>query len=215
MPTKTKPITPTKRHRSAQTAETPAAFYSPDELSKTQELIVDAVTELLTHGGDKGDVNLLLSAAMGHTRRRTVSRNTDDKEQIEKHVLDFIETNMGEWKTDLAIAWRRNRRPDRAAAEATTLTERIRTNTREKVRGAFEEFIIDAAYEEQVLMLNVLETRDGTSRGAAAKLNEIYLASAFSFEIGSDEAYMKVPGKLLGAVQKYIDALLAIEGRVA
>jgi hypothetical protein len=117
-------------------------------LSRTDALIADAVVQLLTYGGHREDVHLLTRCAMVHTRRRTFGCLVDDPATIRKLLEEFIESDMAHWKADLALAWRRNKRADPQAFEPETITERIRANVRDELRGHFEHFIKDAPPEE-------------------------------------------------------------------
>jgi hypothetical protein len=126
------------------------------ELSRTHELIVDAVTTLLTSGGHRDEVDSLLYAAMGHTRRRTYGALTDDK-NASIQVTEFIRENFDQWRTDVAIGWRKNERAEPSAFEPKTIKDRIRATVRERVRGGFENFMIWASPEEQHLLLSIFE----------------------------------------------------------
>ena len=64
-------------------------------------------------------------------------------------------------------------------------------------------------------MLNVLSNWDHRSFPAENGNDEIYLATAFAEEIDRNTAYMKVPKAMADQVQKYVDALRAIERKEA
>lgn len=189
----------------------PAPFYRPEQLSRTHEMIIDAVTSLLSHGGHPDDVAALTRAAMAHTRRRTVSAFCDDAGDINKRAMEFIDDRIDEWKEDLAAAWKENRRLERAEAEAKTITERIRVNTRESVTEHFDDFMLKASFEEQVLMLNVLVYHKSRSVAAENTISENYLASAFETEIGRNAFHLSVPERMVDDVENYIKALRAID----
>ena len=96
-------------------------------------------------------------------------------------------------------------------AEAKTVTERIRVNTRESVTGYFDEFMKRASFEEQVLLLNVLVYHESRSLSAENTIAENYLASAFETEIGRNVCHLSVPEYMVDDVENYIKALRAIQ----
>jgi hypothetical protein len=195
------------------TVLSPRGSASLHELSQTHELIIDAVADLLTQGGHSDDIDSLLYAAMAHTRRRTYSRCCDDAVEVDGHASDFVRKNLSDWKTDLAIGWRRNRRGLRPDVDQKTISERIRFNTRERIWDSFEDFMSRAGFEDQALMLNVLSNHENRNRPAESKANEIYLATAFATEIDQSVAYLRVPVSMLAMAEKYISALRAIEDK--
>jgi hypothetical protein len=151
MPTKrtTAKQAETKTAAEPATRSVPAPLYQPETLGQTQELIIDAVTAMLTHGGHRDDVVRLVRSAMSHTRRRTYTDLIDDPAKLDRVAAEFIREDFGEWKEDLAATWKENRRPERAEAEAKTITERIRVNTRERVTDLFDEFMTTATFESR------------------------------------------------------------------
>jgi hypothetical protein len=193
------------------TRSVPPPFYPTESLSQTQELITDAVTAMLTHGGHRDDVDRLVRAAMSHTRRRTYTNLIDDPAELNKVAADFIRDDFDEWKEDLAATWKQNRRPERAEAKAKTITERIRANTRERVTELFDEFMTKATFEAQTLLINVLNNHSGRSMTAEHMDAENYLASAFEAEIGRDVCHLRVPERMVDDVENYVRALRAID----
>lgn len=190
----------------------------PSRLSRTHELIIDAVTTMLTMGGHRDDVEGLLTAAMAHTRRRTFVKGVgleDDDEKVAEVIADFVNSDFDDWKQDLVFAWRKNKRNDPPAFEPKTITDRIRANVREELTDQFEKFMGTASPEEQRFLAEVLV--DYESRHSAAEVgeHELYLGMAFEYQLGQPRAHVRVPERLLDKVQKYVDALLAVEDRAA
>jgi hypothetical protein len=181
------------------------------DMSRTHELVLDAVTAMLTTGGHPEDVDRLLRSTMAHTRRRTYSGFGSVGDAADKGNKEFVQNHINEWKIDLAVFWSKNRRAERPEDAKETFTQIIRANTREKVWGLFEEFMANGSVDEQVLMLNVLSNRDHRNFPAEHKQDEIYLATAFAEEIDRCTAYMKVPKSMVEQTQAYVNALRAIE----
>jgi hypothetical protein len=208
-----------KRIRPAQSSPKPITAVEPKPatgqplpyLSRTHELITDAVAELLTHGGHTDDINLLTYCTMAHTRRRTLGRLVEDPAKLGKLIQEFIESDMGDWKTDLALAWRQNKRAEPPAFVPATVTDRIRANVREDLIDQFKDFMSQASPEEQRFLYEVFGNFDSRHHCAEHGSDEIFLGDAFTFAIERSQCYMKVPEHLIDKVQAYIDALKAIE----
>jgi hypothetical protein len=89
----------------------------------TLELMLDAVTAMLTTGGHPEDVDRLLRATMAHTRRRTYSGFGSVGNEADKGTKEFIQTHINEWKNDLAAFWSRNCRAERPEETKETFTQ--------------------------------------------------------------------------------------------
>jgi hypothetical protein len=225
MPTATKrtspaksPATPALSKELPEIAATPerrgpAPFYDPADLTRTHELIIDAVTTLLTTGGHTEDVDSLLYSAMSHTRRRTFSGFTEDQDEIARVIREFIKADFDNWKHDLVTAWRKNRRPDMPHVEPHSITERIRANTREDLASSFEDFMQQASPEEMRLMHAVMMDWESRHHVAEAGKNEMYLGMAFEYQLGHPRCYVRIPDHMVDRVEKYVEALRAIEDK--
>jgi hypothetical protein len=190
------------------------AYFTPAELSRTHELIVDAVTTMLSSGGHPGDVDSLLYAAMAHTRRRTYGgAGLDDQKELDKRVSDFVHDKREDWKHDLVAAWRKNKREETGAFEPKSITDRIRFNVRESLIGEFDSFMGDASPEEQRFMLGVFNGYFSNHHPAEHGSAELFIAQAFEYQLGRDHCYLRVPEHMVDQVQKYVDALRAIEDK--
>jgi hypothetical protein len=62
---------------------------------------------------------------MAHTRRRTFS-SLDDAHRVKALVAEFTNEDFDRWKTDLSIAWRKNKRAEQPAFDPETVKERNR-----------------------------------------------------------------------------------------
>jgi hypothetical protein len=192
----------------------PAPSHDPAELSRTHELIVDAVTTMLSTGGHPADVDSLLRAAMAHTRRRTLEHcGVHDQAEAAREASKFIGEEYQEWKHDLVAAWRKNRRKEPGAFEPETITDRIRFNVRDTLTDQFEEFMGEASPEEQRFLSEVFLGWDSSHLSAECKRDELFLGNAFEFELGRNGCYIRVPKQMLDRVQKYVDALRAVEDK--
>lgn len=189
------------------------SFFEPADMTRTHELIVDAVTTMLTSGGHGDDVELLIYATMSHTRRRTFDDFTDS-EEMKQRLEKFITDDFGDWKHDLVAFWRKNKRVGLPAAiEPKSITDRIRYNVREHLHASFLEFMGMASPEEQRFMLNVLQNYWSRSHPAEHGAAEIFIANAFGVELDRNDCYMRVPKNLAEKVEAYIKALHAVEDR--
>jgi hypothetical protein len=190
-----------------------------EELPRTHEMIIDAVADLLTHGGHADDANSLICASISHIERRAYEKGIGIKDQkvISEAISHAIHEFHGEWKTDLAIGWRKNRRPETPPAfAAPTITGRIRANSRERMDDLLLKFAGSAAPEEQHLMIEILQVWDSVQSITPLRANgEIFLGEAFYATLGKDAAFIKVPSSMVDQVQKYVDALQAIENKEA
>lgn len=203
-------------HESEPTPPTTAAtplnsFFDPADIPRTHELIVDAVTEMLTRGGHPDDVDGMLRATMAHTRRRTAPESNQDG----PHIAEFIREKFNKWKHELIIAWSKNKKVEAPAFEANTISDRIRVNARESLWLQFATFMDQATPEEIRFLLEILNRRNDRAPGAEESGDEILLANSFEIQIQRDEVcYLKVPELLVKEGQKYIDALRAIDEQV-
>jgi hypothetical protein len=181
-------------------AEEWPSFFEASDMTRTHEMIVEAVTEMLTSGG-------FIRAAMAHHHRRFFGRD------VNEGVKTFIQSDFLRWKTDLMITWRKNERPDRAYFPK-SITDRIRANFREALKGNFESFMARSSPEEQRFLYGVLSNWDGRSMVPENGHNEIYLGHAFESELNRDDlCYLRVPESMIERVEKYADALRAIEDK--
>lgn len=204
-------LTPTPAPQSATTKTDPIPPVT--ELSRTHELIVDAVTSMLTTGGHRDDVDSLIYAAMGHTRRRTYGVSADDWNEHSDKITEYVHDEHLSWRTDLAIGWRKNERAEPSAFEPETIKDRIRATVRERVRRGFENFMSTAAPEEQRLLQSIFEVWESSSLPAEYGSDEMVLGDAFEFALGRNATFVKIPRRMLDKVQQYIDALRAIEDK--
>jgi len=186
------------------------------EMNPTQELIVNAISDMLTHGGHEEDVDSLIVTAMTHLEHRQLDYLFNDKPEERKPLIDRrINAGFEGWKTDLAIAWRANKRKEFPESDAKTISEQIRTNGRDLLNDDFEEFLRDATPEETRLLTSILNTRNNGPWDRIKGSEEILLGMAFGYELGQNETYIRIPRGFRGKTQKYIDALQAIEDKAA
>lgn len=180
----------------------PKQIHERPELPKAHELIVDAVADMLTHGGASSDVDALITAAMRH---RWGATSTDDDED---YMGEFIRKTFEQWKSELTVYWGRNLRGQPGSFEAKTITDRIRENVRESLWDKFRKFIDCASPEEQHIMNEMLALWDPAA-GAYLRDDDIRLGYAFQCVLGNynETTMIKVPKRLLNKVQEYVDAL--------
>ncbi len=190
------------------------SYFEKDDMTRTHEMIVEAVTEMLTTGGHEDDVDRLIYATMAHQRRRLFSCFRSPEPEAGESVKRFLATDFAKWKTDLMITWRKNEMPSQPHLEPKSITDRIRANFREMARGSFENFMSGASPEEIRLLWSVLDNWDGRHHAPEHGRDEIYIANAFLIEIDrGDLSHVRVPEHLVDRVQKYLDALRAIEDK--
>lgn len=181
------------------------------ELNHIQELVCDMVGDMLLHGGTKDAVNSILYGAMEHYVRRTFSAFGDPID-ANTRVDTFIRQNHREWETELMVAWKQNQAaPKETRPEPKTVTERVREAVREELEGRLEDFMRLASPEETRLLRDVLVDWDSNATGAANGWAEVFLATAFMYQVGENARYVRVPYEMIGKVEKYIEALKAIE----
>jgi len=206
-----------KRTRLAESqTSTTAATAPPAGLNTTQEKIIDAVSEMLAHGGHPDNIEQLLRASLGHRFRRELEDSFKDlPEDRERVITRWLAEGLGEWKTDLAIAWRANQRADRPEIEPKTFSERIRAQSRDVLIEHSEEFLRSAEPEEIQVLVEILDFRNGGIIDRIKGVNEIPLGEAFGCTLDRNETYIRIPKGLRGKVQKYIDALITLESEAA
>ncbi len=189
------------------------SYFEKDDMMRTHEMIVEAVTEMLTTGGHQDDVDGLIYATMAHQRRRLFGR-LDSSPKVDESVKKFIDSDFAKWKTDLMVTWRKNERSEQPHLEPKSITDRIRANFREMAIGSFENFMSSASPEEIRLLWSVLNNWDGRHHAPEHGHDEIYIANAFLTGIDrGDLSHVRAPEHLVPQVQKYIDALRAIEDK--
>jgi hypothetical protein len=210
-PAKTIPIT-----APAPQPVTHIPYFNPNETSQTHELVIDAVATMLSFDSDSRDVDMLLTAAMKHTRRRTFTSFNCNQAEIDARAEEFAREELADWKADIVGEWRKNRNLlSEEAASVKTITDKIRENARRILIGSFEYFMSQASNEEIRFLANVFMLWDSRHRAAESKDSEIYIAGAFESELESNTRFLRVPERLTSQVQQYIDALRAVEGKAA
>jgi hypothetical protein len=182
-------------------------------MTRTHELIVDAVTAMLTRGGHRNDVDMLLRAAMAHTRRRTYDSFDADESVASDAAAKFISTHYEDWRQDLVTVWRKNKLNPVPVLEPKSITDRIRANVRETLAGMFEEFLAVSSPEEQRFFLDVLRSFSSRNHPAEGGDSELFIATAFENELGRDRCHIQVPERMVDRVQAYVDALRAIDDK--
>jgi hypothetical protein len=188
----------TKREAAAQPARHPphvAKTTGPEHrLPSTQELIIDAVSDLLTHGGFVDDVDGLIHLAMAHTRRRELGHILEGQPaEIDKRAAGYVSENFDHWKADLAIAWRTNKRPEQPGFEAKTISDRIRASRRDTLLSRFGDFMRQATPEELYIMSDILWIWDSGVADAIDGVNEIPLGEAFGNVLDREDTYIRIP----------------------
>jgi hypothetical protein len=212
------PTTTTKRTSPAPQATKTPVTRQPQRpaLNETQELIIDAVSEMLAHGGHEDDVEMLIEAAMRHLEHRQLDYLFNDKPEERQRIMERrINEGFNGWKTDLAIAWHANKRKEFPETAAKTVSEQIRAFGREVLNDRLEEFLRDATPEETRLLSEVLNSRNNGPIDRIKGSEEILLGMAFEFELGQNETYIRIPRGFRERTQKYIDALRAVEDKAA
>ena len=213
-----KPVRQVKTDPGTATTPTqPPAFiphyFNPNETSQTHELVIEAVATMLSRDSDSRDVDMLLTAAMRHIRRRTYSDLTDDQSEIDARAEEFVQKDFADWKADVVAEWRKNRTtPEAESSSLDTITAKLRENSRQVVIGSFEAFLSQASPEEIRFLREVFMNCENQRLAAEHKHAEIYIASAFEMEL-TNGRYLQVPARLVKQVERYIDALRAVEGK--
>jgi hypothetical protein len=206
-----KPDSAPENLKAAGERPAPASAVPTDNLNKTQEMVVDAVSEMLAHGGRSEEIDQLLHAAMKHRFHRELAGMTFDRiEERDRLVTKWINEGFNEWKTDLAIAWRANKREERTDIKATTFSERIRARNRDLLIDRFEEFLRAAEPEEISILSEILFSRDQGMYDQIEGVKEVPLGEAFGWTLDREETYIRIPKGLRAKVQKYVDALNVI-----
>lgn len=208
---KTTPIT---AHAAASPSPVYIPYFNPNETSQTHELVIEAVSTMLSRDSDSRDVDMLLTAAMRHIRRRTFAPLIDDQGEVDDRVGAFVQKEFADWKADIVAEWRKNRARPEEEPTLDTITAKLRENTRQEVIGNFESFLSQASPEEIRFMREVLINCENQRLAAENKQAEIYIASAFEMELTSTR-YLHVPSRLVKQVEQYISALRAIDRKEA
>ena len=182
-------------------------------IPQTIDLITDAVSEMLTTGTSDRALNRLLLATIEHKTRRVYERGIgiEDEKEISEAVDRYIKRDFEPWKQDIFAVWRHNRRESPAAVEPSTITERIRLNARDVLESRLESFVGGATPEDIRFMSEVMVDWDNRHLSQG---DELYLGMAFEYQLDTPPGcYMRIPERLVSQVQKYIDALRAIEDK--
>jgi hypothetical protein len=197
--------------------EQPTAITRPS-IPLSIDQITEAVSEILATGANENVLESLLINAIEHITRRTYERGigTDDKDVIDKAINREIGHHLNPWKQDIMAEWRRNRRQPPTAIEPKTITERIRANDRNMLESQMEEFLGGAVPEEVRFLRDVLVDWENRCYRGPSDSHELYLGMAFEWQLNTPpQCYMRIPEHLVHQVQKYVDALRAIENRAA
>jgi hypothetical protein len=211
-PAKTNRETPTVA--SEPTRSSGPYSVGPERLSTTHELIIDAVSDLLTHGGFVEDVDGLIHSAMAHTQRRVLTPICKGQPaEIDKRATGYIRENFDQWKADLAIAWRANKRPEQPGFEAKTISQRIRASRRDQLLDRFGDFMRQATPEELYIMSDVLWLWDCGMVDPIDGVDEIPLGEAFGNALDRNDTYIRIPKDMRARVQRYVDALIAADDK--
>jgi hypothetical protein len=212
-PVRTKRTT-TAKHTRTKAAKgrsaRPREQHGERALGPAHEKIIDAVSDMLTHGGHEDDVDTLLVAAMSHIERRGLGELfSDDPARRNQIIARRISLVLAGWKTDLAAAWLANKRPDRAEFQAKTISERIRAREREVLIDRFEDFLGTATPEELRLLSAIFAARNNGIVAPIEGVEEIPLGDAFAGELDRNETYIRIPRDFGDKIAKYIQALQA------
>src|SRR5580692_10746200 len=97
----------TKRTQAKQATPKPAqaspkeetAPKTRQEFNPTQLLMVDAVSDMLTHGGHEEDIDMLVEATMRHLEHRDIDELfSDEPEEREEIIERRVESGFDKWK---------------------------------------------------------------------------------------------------------------------
>jgi hypothetical protein len=111
--------------------------------------------------------------------------------------------------------WRQNRRQATTSVDPRTISERIRENERDTLESRLDVFLGGATPEEIRLLSAVMADWENRSHSCPHNYNEIYIAMAFEYQLDQPRCYIRVPERLVDQVEKYVDALRAIEDKAA
>jgi len=89
----------------------------------------------------------------------------------------------------------------------------FRARQRDVLNNNFEEFLSDATPEETYLLAAILESRNGGLVSQVSGVDEIPLGEVFACELDRNDTYIRLPKGYRAKVQKYVDALQAVEDK--
>jgi hypothetical protein len=179
-------------------------------LTETQEELCKLAADMLTEGGDREDVLLLLSALDRHQYRRRFRSLKDSKEvekEVEKrqaknkHWISALHEELSkDWPTQPSLDRRLRTPPPKSNA----IAEIARVGVRRRLLDSFKEFMRHQEGVEALWVLN--EILENVNSG-----NE-EMAEAFSMIVDqSPDVYLRVPYAHLGKVKEFV-SLLRKEG---
>src|SRR5262249_48101594 len=133
----------------------------------------------LSASAQADDVELLLRAALGHQGRK-----------LSDNVEQFVKKRLAEWRTDLAIAyWQTRTAAPAERSERKTVTDRLRSQVVDQLRGRFETFLRESSGEEQRLLEDIFETWESCN-SPTNRTDEILLGDAFQWALGRYKTYI-------------------------
>ena len=192
-------------------------------LPSFHDMTCDAVSDLLTAGGHDQDVTDLIQLSIRHLERRSFGTGWRQMEgdELTTRLQRALEHGVPKWKKSLEAVWKqREEKPEQAVAPK-TITDRIRSNVRKNVEDALTTFLDSAGPEEMRFMNAVLEDRnqDNSIYDPAWPEQHIPIATWFEYHalnpsFDNKPNYIRVPETLVEKVDKYVQALIAVEGVV-
>lgn len=187
----------------------------PREFNRTQEIIIDAVSDMLTAGGHQDSLDALVMACADHYTRRVWTSLINDPNKLDERLREQRAGLEPEWRFNLQVAIRVNKRlPEPKRIEPSDVSARIREAVREDVMDYFAWFLEQASWEEMHFMNDVLLDWSSRHHHPDFGADEVYLASAFEETVRRDNGWMKVPKDMAEQMQAYLNALRAVEGKV-
>ena len=185
-------------------------------LNFTQDRMIDLLADLISRGGTRRNLCLLVEACLDHQWRREFTRGFEP-EEIKTHARKWVDKNFEEWSNQLIAGIQMRRILRKSLAEGKqacpspkSVAERIRQGYLDRLQTAFEEFMGEAEPEEVRFMVDVLANRRGEiAAGDSGTVREVLIASNFYNTIeGGHHSYIRVPEQIQADVEAYANALL-------
>jgi hypothetical protein len=187
-----------------QQAAAPKPFYYG-----SQEVIADAVAEMVTTGSTEENLKLVIQAVIDHDWRRRFGQGVNEGRMVEvRGHSDYPERETRRILDELAVArTKRTKLENGERPEPVDVVGRIREKAREQCASDLEELLTSASPEEHRFISAVVLNYRSAHTGLEG-YGDMGLASSFQEEINNREEYMRVPYSLLNDMQTYLDALI-------
>jgi hypothetical protein len=166
----------------------------------SQEVIADAVAEMITTGSTEENLKLVIQAVIDHDWRRRFGKGINEGGGARRHS-DYPERETRRILDELAVArtkWTNLEAEERP--EPADVVSRIREKAREQCASDLQDLLTSASPEEHRFISAVVLNYRSAHAGQEG-YGDMGLASSFQEEINNREEYVRVPYSLLNDMQ--------------